>query len=71
MTLLTNRVFIGFVLALVVLVGGGFLVVIRPSLEQTITTAWLSLLFGGGGYFAAKSNGNGNGYSNGSGNGGK
>ena len=69
MTLLTNRVFIGFVLALVVLFGGGWLVLMRPSLEEFIKQTWTAILFGGGGWFVAK-NGNGNGnYSNGGKNG--
>lgn len=70
MTLLTNRTFIGFVLALVVLIGGGALLVLQPGLREFITQTWTALLFGGGGWFVAKSNGSGS-YGNGTGSGGR
>jgi hypothetical protein len=69
--LLTNRTFIGFVITLVALGGGGCLLVMTPQHADFVKQTWTALFFGTSGWFLAK-NGNGNGsYTNGSGNGAK
>lgn len=68
MSLLTNRTFIAFVLTLVALFGGGYLLINTPAHAEFVKQTWTALFFGGGGWFLAKS-GNGNGSYNGKTNG--